>query len=89
MDTTRKLMQFHFIANAETATHYHQNPEMFYVLRGNLDIKIDDKTYKMQSRNIVLINANKRHTVIGNVVFTIHRMRKVNCSNIKTCNIYI
>ena len=66
MDTTRKLMQFHFIAQAETATHYHQNPEMFYVLRGNLDIKIDDKTYKMQSGDIVLINANKRHTVIGN-----------------------
>lgn len=66
MDTTRKLMQFHFIAQAETATHYHQNPEMFYVLRGNLDIKIDDKMYKMQSGDIVLINANKRHTVIGN-----------------------
>lgn len=66
MDTTRKLMQFHFIAQAETATHYHQNPEMFYVLRGNLDIKIDDKIYKMQSGDIVLINANKRHTVIGN-----------------------
>ena len=66
MDTTRKLMQFHFIARAETATHYHQNPEMFYVLRGNLDIKIDDKMYKMQSGDIVLINANKRHTVIGN-----------------------
>lgn len=59
-------MQFHFIAQAETATHYHQNPEMFYVLRGNLDIKIDDKMYKMQSGDIVLINANKRHTVIGN-----------------------
>lgn len=66
MDTTRKLMQFHFIAQAETATHYHQNPEMFYVLRGNLDIKIDDKMYKMQSGDIVLINANKRHTVIRN-----------------------
>ncbi|RKQ29780.1 MULTISPECIES: GH39 family glycosyl hydrolase [Clostridia] len=66
MDTTRKIMQFHFIAQAETATHYHQNPEMFYVLRGNLDIKIDDKMYKMQSGDIVLINANKRHTVIGN-----------------------
>ena len=66
MDTTRKLMQFHFIAQAETATHYHQNPEMFYILRGNLDIKIDDKIYKMQSGDIVLINANKRHTVIGN-----------------------
>ncbi len=66
MDTTRKLMQFHFIAQAETATHYHQNPEMFYVLRGNLDIKIDEKLYKMSSGDIVMINANKRHTVIGN-----------------------
>ncbi len=66
MDTTRKLMQFHFIAQAETATHYHQNPEMFYVLRGNLDIKIDERLYKLSSGDIVLINANKRHTVIGN-----------------------
>lgn len=66
MDTTRKLMQFHFITQAETATHYHQNPEMFYVLRGNLDIKIDEKLYKMSSGDIVMINANKRHTVIGN-----------------------
>ncbi len=66
MDTTRSLMQFHFITNAETATHYHQNPEMFYVLRGNLDIKIDEKTYHLCSGDIVLINANKRHTVIGN-----------------------
>ena len=66
MDTTRKLMQFHFIAQAETATHYHQNPEMFYVLRGNLDIKIDERLYKLSSGDIALINANKRHTVIGN-----------------------
>ncbi|WP_373107361.1 GH39 family glycosyl hydrolase [[Ruminococcus] torques] len=66
MDTTRKLMQFHFIAQAETATHYHQNPEIFYVLRGNLDIKIDERLYKLSSGDIALINANKRHTVIGN-----------------------
>lgn len=66
MDTTRKLMQFHFTAQAETATHYHQNPEIFYVLRGNLDIKIDERLYKLSSGDIALINANKRHTVIGN-----------------------
>lgn len=65
MENTRKLMQFYFITDSETATHYHQNPEIFYVLRGKLEIRIDDKSYEMKQGDIILINDNKRHTVMG------------------------
>ena len=65
MENIRKLMQFHFITSAEISDHYHQNPEFFYVLKGNMEVKIDDKTYEMRQGDILLINANKRHTMIG------------------------
>lgn len=63
MDFERKLMQFYFIANAEISTHYHQNPEMFYILRGEMEIRIDDSVYLMKPGDIVLINANKQHVM--------------------------
>ena len=58
-------MQFHFITKGEISTHYHQNPELFYVLTGKLDVQIDDKKYLLQKGDILLINANKRHLMIG------------------------
>lgn len=65
METIRSLMHFNFITLAESSTHYHLNPELFYILQGNLDVKIDDKTYHLGSGDIVLVNANKSHTVTG------------------------
>lgn len=65
MDAVRKLMQFYFITKEEMSDHYHQNPEFFYMLRGKMEIKIDDKVYEMRQGDIVLVNANKRHTMIG------------------------
>lgn len=65
MDTIRSLMHFNFLTTLESSTHYHLNPEIFYILRGNMDVKIDDKSYHMSSGDIVLINANKSHTATG------------------------
>lgn len=65
MSDERRLMQFYFITKAEVSTHYHQNPEMFYVLAGELEIKIDDQVFLMKKGDIVLINANKRHLMNG------------------------
>ncbi len=65
MDKIRSLMHFNFLTNIESSTHYHLNPEIFYILQGNMDVKIDDKTYHMGSGDIVLINANKNHTATG------------------------
>lgn len=46
--------------------HYHQNPEVFYVLTGELKVQIDETTFLMKQGDIILINANKRHTMNGN-----------------------
>lgn len=66
MENDRKLIQCHFITNAEVSTHYHQNPEVFYVLTGELKVQIDETTFLMKQGDIILINANKRHTMNGN-----------------------
>ena len=66
MENDRKLIQIHFITNAEVSTHYHQNPEVFYVLTGELKVQIDETTFLMKQGDIILINANKRHTMNGN-----------------------
>lgn len=66
MESERKLIQFFFMTNAEITTHYHQNPELFYILAGELDVKIDDQKFCLKKGDIILINANKRHLVAGN-----------------------
>ena len=66
MENERKLIQFYFINEAEIATHYHQNPELFYILAGQLEVKIDDQKFLLKKGDIILINANKRHLVVGN-----------------------
>ena len=58
-------MQFYFLTESGTSDHYHQNPELFYILKGTLEVKIDDKVYELRQEDIVLINANKRHTMTG------------------------
>lgn len=63
MESKRKLMQLYFITQSEICTHYHQDPELFYLLRGELEVKIDDAVYQMKRGDILLINANKRHTL--------------------------
>ena len=65
MENERKLMQFHFIKNDEISTHYHQNPELFYVLKGTLEVQIDDASFVLKHGDMIVINANKRHKMIG------------------------
>lgn len=65
LDKKRKLMQFFFITEGEISTHYHQNIELFYILSGELEIKIDDQSFLMKKGDMVLINANKRHRISG------------------------
>lgn len=63
MDNRRKLMQLYFLTEPEVCTHYHQDPELFYLLSGHFEVKIDDAVYQMKKGDILLINANKRYTL--------------------------
>lgn len=69
MNNERKLIQFYFIKNPEASTHYHQNPEVFYILAGELEVKIDDQRFLLRKGDIILVNANKRHFVTGSEGF--------------------
>lgn len=40
MENIRKLMQFYFLTESGTSDHYHQNPELFYILKGTLEVKL-------------------------------------------------
>lgn len=63
MENERKLMQFYFITNPELATHYHQDLEILYVLKGCMEIQIDDVKYVLKDGNFILVNANKSHSI--------------------------
>ena len=65
MENERKLMKFYFVTKGEISTHYHQNPEIFYILKGRLDVQIDETEYMLREGDILLINANKRHLMNG------------------------
>lgn len=69
MENERKLMQFYFLTNAEISNHYHQNPEIFYILRGELEVTIDDQKFRLREGDIMMINSSKRHRVNGNERF--------------------
>lgn len=63
MEIDRKLMQFYFITNPEKSTHYHQNIEILYVLKGTMEIRIDDVNYVLKDGDFILVNANKSHAI--------------------------
>lgn len=65
MENERKLMKFYFIRQEEASVHYHQDPEIIYVMRGKMEIKIDESAYQLQEGDFLLINANKRHACVG------------------------
>lgn len=63
MENDRKLMQFYFLTSPEKATHYHQNLEIIYILRGEMGIQIDDAYYVLKNGDFIVVNANKSHTI--------------------------
>ncbi len=46
----------------EEREHFHQDIELLFVLEGNLDVKIGEQTTHMKQEDILVVNANKRHS---------------------------
>lgn len=65
MENERKLIQFFFITQEESSIHYHQDPEIIYIMKGKMEIKIDEAVYQLKEGDFILINANKRHSCVG------------------------
>lgn len=65
MENETKLMQCFFITQPESSIHYHQDPEIIYMLKGKMEVQIDEAVYQLQEGDFILINANKRHSCVG------------------------
>jgi beta-xylosidase/AraC-like DNA-binding protein len=63
MENERKIVELYFFTEEEVTTHYHQNLDILYVIKGRMDVQIDDAKYRMNSGDFILVNANKRHTI--------------------------
>lgn len=49
----------------ESGEHFHQDIELLYVMEGTLDVTLGEQTIHMQSEDILVVNANKKHSVKG------------------------
>ena len=41
MDTRHRIMSFDFVTEKRKETHFHQNPEIIYVLEGTARVELD------------------------------------------------
>lgn len=63
MDNFRSVMDFEFDTRKIQNTHFHQNPEILYVLEGALELELESETQELQKGEFLLVNANKRHSL--------------------------
>lgn len=59
------LMDVEFTTQKETKTHYHENFELLYVLNGELSISIEGEEYQLTSKDIIIVNYNRKHRYLG------------------------
>ena len=63
MENIRSVMDFEFDTRKIQNTHFHQNPEIIYVLEGALELELESETQELQKGEFLLVNANKRHSL--------------------------
>ncbi|MCF0132641.1 MAG: helix-turn-helix domain-containing protein [Blautia sp.] len=61
----REKVKVEFLNNQKESEHFHQDIEMIYVLEGELSVSVGDVISKMKAEDILVINANKRHSLSG------------------------
>lgn len=52
-------------ATQEGGEHFHQDIEVLYVMEGTLDVNMGEQTVHMHPEDILVINANKKHLILG------------------------
>ena len=57
-----QIMNYEFQIERVENTHFHQSIEILYVLEGDPEITVQDKLYQAHPEDIIVINANKKHS---------------------------
>lgn len=76
------LIELEFIADTKMATHYHENIELLYLLNGNLVVTVEEETFALNPRDMLVIDANRKHSYEGDrdafwggLLFRVERQR--------------
>lgn len=56
------IVEFEFLEQDQMPPHSHENPEILFVLEGQLQVKTDQEEYTLSNEDFVLINANRTHS---------------------------
>lgn len=59
----KEILQLEFITDRECRTHLHQDLELIYILKGDVDVLVDNKNYALFENDFILINSNKKHWI--------------------------
>lgn len=63
LSTMDSIMRFEFAVDNIQNLHFHQEPEIIYILNGSVQVKIEAERYKLKTGDFLLVNANKNHEV--------------------------
>lgn len=63
MDSMHTIMGFEIETGTFQNTHFHQDVEIIYALEGKVNVKVESESFNLKKGDILLINANKRHSL--------------------------
>lgn len=60
-----ELMNFAFVDELHLLEHFHQNPEIFFMLEGEGTLTLGEYSYHLKKDDYILLNPNVRHSFQG------------------------
>lgn len=59
------LIELEFLSNQRMGIHYHENMELLFMINGKLSITIEEDTFELEPRDMVVVNSNRNHSYEG------------------------
>lgn len=57
-----QVMDFNLIIEKDEESHSNQDIELFFVIDGRIEVKIQEESFQMKKDDVILINSNKKHS---------------------------
>lgn len=58
----REKLQVSVLSKPEESEHFHQDVELLYILEGNMKLQVGEQETLLESGDIFVVNANRRHS---------------------------
>lgn len=59
------MIEFEFLIKKNMDVHMHTDIELFYVMEGQIDFTLEEKQYRMEKEDFLIVNVDKRHSYIA------------------------